>query len=83
MSMAVKENGTTVIKLGSDSVSTIVAALRLFQKTYKHRGVEEISADFPEIFAAEHFQFGTVLEPTPLGVEDIDALCGRLSRSGL
>lgn len=79
--MATKEDRKTVIKLGEDGMSTIIAALRLFQRTYKYRDVEDISADFPEIFTAEHFQFGAVLEPTPLRTDDIDDLCEQLNCS--
>ncbi len=81
--MATKENRKTVVKLGEDSVSTVIAALRLFQRTYKYRDVEDISTDFPEIFTAEHFRFGAVLQPTPLGTKDIDALCDLLTCSNL
>jgi hypothetical protein len=79
--MATRENRKTVINLGPDGVGTIVAALKLFQKTYRYCDVETISADFPEIFTAEHFRFGVVAEPTPLGTGDIDELCEQLDCS--
>lgn len=81
--MATKEPRKTVIELGEDGLATVVAALRVFQRTYKYRDVEDISADFPEIFTAEHFQFGAVLEPAPLGASDIDDLCEQLNRSNV
>jgi hypothetical protein len=81
--MATKEPRKTAIELGEDGAATIVAALRLFQRTYKYRAVEDISADFPEIFTAEHFQFGAVLDPTPLDTHDIDDLCEQLGRSNV
>jgi hypothetical protein len=79
--MATSENRKTVIDLGRDGVGTIVAALRLFQKTYRYCDIETISGDFPEIFAAEHFRFGVLAEPTPLGTKDIDELCEQLGCS--
>lgn len=79
--MATNENRKTATKLGEDGVSTIIAALRLFQRTYKYRDIEDISTDFPEIFTAERLRFGTVLEPTPLGTDDIEDLCEQLKCS--
>ena len=78
--MAVRENGTTVIKLGSDSVSTIVAALRLFQRNYGDCDPETICADFPEIFTGEQMSFGVILDPVPLRNDGIDELCEELNR---
>ncbi len=77
--MATKEGTKAVIKLDADGVSTIVAALRLFQETYHHREDEAISEDFPEIFTAEHLRFGVVVEPAPLRTDDIDSLCELLN----
>jgi len=78
--MARKEKGKAVIRLGRDGVSTIVAALRLFQRNYGDCDPEVIGADFPEIFTAEHLSFGVVLDPVPLLTDDIDELCERLNR---
>ena len=78
--MAKNENRKAVIKMGRDGVSTIMAALRLFQRTYEYCDAEAISADFPEIFTAEHMRFGVVLDPVPLYAEDIDELCEQLGR---
>jgi|CZKY01.1.fsa_nt_gi hypothetical protein len=78
--MATKENRKTVIKLDEGGVSTIIAALRLFQRTYEYRDDEAIWADFPEIFSAEQFKFGKIVEPAPLRTDDIDDLCKQLSR---
>jgi hypothetical protein len=78
--MAVKEDRKAVIKLDAGGISTIVAALRLFQRTYQYRDDEAITRDFPEIFTVERFRFGVVLEPAPLRTDDIDDLCGRLNR---
>jgi hypothetical protein len=80
--MATKEDRKAVIKLGADGVSTIVAALRLFQRAYQYRDDEAILRDFPEVFTAEHLRFGVVLEPAPLRTEDIDNLCEQLDRPG-
>ena len=77
--METKEDGKAVVKLGADGVSTIVAALRLFQKTYQYRDDEAISGDFPEVFTAEHLRFGVVVEPAPLRTDDIDDLCEQLN----
>jgi len=77
--MPTKENRETVIKLGENGVSTIIAALRLFQRTYRYCDAEAISGDFPTIFTAEHFKFGDVVQPAPLRTEDIDDLCEQLS----
>lgn len=77
--METKEVGKVVIKLDADGVGTIVAALRLFQRTYQYRDDEALSDDFPEIFAAQHLRFGVVVEPTPLRADDIDDLCEKLS----
>lgn len=74
-----KENREPLVRLGADSVSTIIAALRLFQRTYRYRDPEAISVDFPEIFTAERLRFGVVVDPAPLGAEDIDRLCDRLN----
>jgi len=77
--MESKEDEKAVIKLDADGVSTIVAALRLFQRTYQYRDDEAFSEDFPEIFTAQHLQFGVVVEPTPLRADDIDDLCEKLN----
>jgi hypothetical protein len=74
------ESRKAVVKLGREGVSTIVAALRLFQRTYQYCDPEAISADFPEIFTAEHMRFGVVLDPAPLYTDDIDELCEQLGR---
>lgn len=74
----VAKDGEDVIKLGPGGVKTIVAALRLFQKTYKHGDDEAVSEDFPDIFTAEHLRFGVVVEPAPLRSGDIEALCAQL-----
>lgn len=59
-----------VIDAGSGSdLATILASLRLFQKKYFDCGSDSIRADFPEHFA----------DCSPLGSEDIDALCERLN----
>jgi hypothetical protein len=78
--MTVKENVTTVITLGRDSVSTIVAALRLFQRNYGDCDPETICADFPEIFTGEQMSFGVILDPVPLRNDAIDELCEELNR---
>lgn len=77
--MATKDDRKPVIKLDADGLSTIVAALRLFQRTYQYRDDEAVSEDFPEIFTAEHLGFGVVLEPAPLRTDDIDDLCEQLN----
>jgi|SRR5580704_16164761 hypothetical protein len=77
--MATKEDTKATIRLGADAVSTIVAALRLFQKTYRYRDDEALSGDFPEIFAADRLRFGTVVDPAPLRGDDIDSLCEQLN----
>lgn len=78
--MAKNASRKAAIKMGRDGVSTIVAALRLFQRTYEYCDAEKISADFPEIFTAEHMRFGVVLDPVPLYGEEIDELCEQLGR---
>ncbi len=77
--MEAEEGRKAVIKLDADGVSTIVAALRLFQTTYQYSDDEALSEDFPEIFTAEHLRFGVVVEPTPLRSDDIDDLCEKLN----
>ncbi len=77
--MVASEGGKTAVRLGADGVSTIVAALRLFQRTYQDRDDEALSQDFPEIFTAQHLRFGVVVEPAPLRADDIDDLCERLN----
>lgn len=58
---------------GSD-LATVLAALRLFQKTYQDCGSESIREDYPE-----HFTDNDGKPISPLGSEDIDALCERLN----
>ena len=76
--MAAKEDSEYPIELGLGGVKTIVAALRLFQETYRHRDDEAFSKDFPDIFTSEQFRFGVIAEPVPLRNDDIDRLCAQL-----
>jgi hypothetical protein len=75
-------NKKIIVRVDAGGSSTIVAALRLFQRTYEYRDDEVLSEDFPEMFTAEHLRFGVVVEPTPLCTDDIDDLCERLSGVG-
>ena len=77
--MATSEIRGAAVELDAESVSTIVAALRLFQRTYQDCDDEVLSQDFPEIFTAQHLRFGVVVEPAPLRTDDIDDLCERLN----
>jgi len=77
--MAMDDDRKAVVRLGADGVSTIVAALRLFQRSYRYRDDEALSEDFPEIFTAEHLRFGVVVRPAPLRTDDIDDLCEQLN----
>lgn len=77
--MDARDDGRAVIKLDADGVCTIVAALRLFQRTYLCRDDEALSEDFPELFSAQHLRFGVVVEPAPLRADDIDDLCEKLN----
>jgi len=73
-------------KFDASDTATILAALRLFQRTYEDCDAAAIAEAFPE-----HFEFGTrvfdeqgqVIEqpviPQPLGSEDIDLLCERIN----
>lgn len=57
-------------KLDKSDLATILAALRMFQRTYRDRDAKAIRADWPE-----HFQ-----RIKPLGTADIDTLCERLNQ---
>jgi hypothetical protein len=55
--------------------ATILAALRLFQRTYEGSSSPAIARDWPE-----HFEEGMQsVQPWPLGSEDIDTLCERIN----
>jgi hypothetical protein len=59
----------------ASETATILAALRLFQRTYEGCDSGAIARDFPE-----HFEEGMQsVEPWPLGSEDIDTLCERIN----
>lgn len=55
-------------KLDSSDIATILAALRLFQRTYEDTHGDDIRK------AWEHFA-----EAEPLGSEDIDRLCEEIN----
>lgn len=58
----------------ASNLATILAALRLFQRTYDGHEAEDIYEAFPE-----HFEPADGKQPLPLGSEDIDALCEQLN----
>lgn len=60
---------TAQVKKHEENKATILAALRLFQKTYRDKDAKVIRKDWPE-----HFY-----DIAPLGSEDIDALCEEIN----
>lgn len=67
-----EEFGTVDAGVKND-VATVLAALRLFQRTYDNMGSEQIIDEWPDHFG----QWRTPL--APLGSEDIDDLCERIN----
>jgi hypothetical protein len=65
--MNTPNRGKAAIGLSDEEVPTILAALRLFQKTYRYLDPEAIAADFPTYFSTEQFRFGVVVDPPPFG----------------
>jgi hypothetical protein len=58
----------------ASNLATVLAALRLFQRTYEGSGAEDIYEAFPEYFEPVDGE-----QPMPLGTEDIDTLCEQLN----
>ena len=56
------------------NLATVLAALRLFQRTYEDHEAKDIYDAFPDHFVAAD---GSTIEP--LGTDDIDALCVDLN----
>jgi hypothetical protein len=66
---------TAQANIDASDTATILAALRLFQRTYEGCDSATIARDFPE-----HFTEGMQsVQPWPLGTEDIDDLCERIN----
>ncbi len=59
-------------QLDPSDVSTILVALRLFQRTYAEKDAEEIFKEWPNRFSNGRIQ--------PLSTDDIDALCLRIEQ---
>jgi hypothetical protein len=62
-------------------LATVLAALRLFQRTYDNSDARAIAAAWPD-----HFQITgdgeSDVNPAPLGTDDIDTLCEAINRMG-
>jgi hypothetical protein len=65
-------NGADGLVLNTEDKATVLAALRLFQRTYEDKDAEIIHADWKE-----HFNNGSIM---PLSTEDIDALCEKINQ---
>jgi hypothetical protein len=57
------------LTLDKNETATVLAALRLFQKTYEGQAAKYIRKDWPEHFVGVQ----------PLGTEDITDLCERIN----
>lgn len=76
------EESNPVLLSDPSDLATVLAALRLFQKTYQDCDAATLAADFPDHFTIGEPQDGdpkAVAHPIPLGTEDIDVLCERLN----
>jgi hypothetical protein len=60
----------------SENLATMLAALRLFQRTYENRNAKSIYKDWPD-----HFLDAKGRRIKPLGSEDIDTLCEELNNN--
>jgi hypothetical protein len=69
-----EQTGNTNPLADASNLATILAALRLFQRTYEGSEAEDIYEAFPE-----HFEPVDGKQPMPLGTEDIDTLCEQLN----
>ena len=61
-------------KLDASDIATLLAALRLFQRTYENLDADAIYAEWPEHFTDDD---GEMI--MPLGSEDIDRLCEEIN----
>jgi hypothetical protein len=70
-------------KLDASDIATILAALRMFQQRYEDDGAETIQRDFPDYFILESVEVEgkeeLIVNPAPLGSEDIDELCEQIN----
>lgn len=74
------QTGNTNPLADASNLATVLAALRLFQRTYEDCDAEAIANDWPEHFAIEpDGTEDTFVTPEPLGTEDIDTLCEQLN----
>ncbi len=69
-----EQTGNTNPLADASNLATVLAALRLFQRTYEGSEAEDIYEAFPE-----HFEPVDGKQPMPLGTEDIDTLCEQLN----
>jgi hypothetical protein len=81
-----KTNKPLAEPLDESDVATILAALRLFQQTYRDMGSEAIADNWPLHFTATVSDYPDpeiTVDPMPLGFEDINRLCERINCSRL
>lgn len=67
------------VELDENELATVLAALRLFQREYEGRDAVEIADNWPMHFNVQGDRDELIVTPTPLGTEDIDALCERIN----
>jgi hypothetical protein len=82
------EKDDATVKLDASDVATILAALRLFQDTYRDCGAVQIADAWPMHFnvqspggevGGQDVEDELLVEPPPLGSEDVDDLCERIN----